>query len=99
MESARAAIEVTAGLIPGQAMPEYTRRWGITSANWHEETNRDRDEYNASVAEDSEHIHPMATTRQGELLTSTQGQAMAYAQMLMLQPNMLNWVRVDWVWF
>jgi hypothetical protein len=34
-ERARAAWEVTAGLVPGQAMPEYTRRWVIASSEWY----------------------------------------------------------------
>jgi hypothetical protein len=90
---AKAAIEVTAGLIPGQAMSEYTRRWAITSDEWQFATQKDREFVN------SERDMPMATTVQGELLTQAQGKAMAYAQMLMLQPNMLNWVSVNWVWF
>ena len=39
-ESARAAWEVTAGLIPGQAMPEYTRRWALTSSEWYDKDGR-----------------------------------------------------------
>jgi hypothetical protein len=35
-ESARAAWEVTAGLVPGQAMDEYTRRWVLTATEWWE---------------------------------------------------------------
>jgi hypothetical protein len=34
MQAARCAWEVTAGLIPGQPMSEYTRRWAMTSAEW-----------------------------------------------------------------
>ncbi len=34
MEAARCAWEVTAGIIPGQPMPEYSRRWGLTSKQW-----------------------------------------------------------------
>lgn len=34
MTAARCAWEVTAGLIPGQPMPEYTRRFGLTSPEW-----------------------------------------------------------------
>ena len=34
MESARCAWEVVAGLIPGQVMPEHTKRWGLTSHEW-----------------------------------------------------------------
>jgi hypothetical protein len=36
-EAARCAWEVTAGLIPGQPMNEYTRRWGMTASEWHGE--------------------------------------------------------------
>ena len=32
-----AAVEVYAGLIPGQAMEEYTHRWVLTSADRHSE--------------------------------------------------------------
>lgn len=35
-EAARCAWEVTAGLIPGQPMAEYTRRWGLTSSQWYD---------------------------------------------------------------
>lgn len=34
MEPARCAWEVTAGLIPGQPMPEYTKRWVLTAYEW-----------------------------------------------------------------
>lgn len=32
------------------------------------------------------------------LLSQRNGQASGYAQMLMLQPDRLNWVRLDWLW-
>jgi hypothetical protein len=35
---------------------------------------------------------------QGNLLAERNGQAQGYAAMLMLQPDRLNWVRVDWIW-
>lgn len=35
MESARILIEVTAGIIPGTPMPEYTKTFGITSDEWY----------------------------------------------------------------
>jgi hypothetical protein len=34
MTAGRCAWEVRAGIIPGQAMPEHTRLWGLTSAEW-----------------------------------------------------------------
>lgn len=36
MDSARVIIEVTAGLIPGRAEPELTRRFVVTSREWHD---------------------------------------------------------------
>jgi len=36
-EAARCAWEVTAGLIIGQPMAEYSRRWGMTSSEWYGE--------------------------------------------------------------
>jgi hypothetical protein len=33
------------------------------------------------------------------LLSDLAGKASAWATYLMLQPNQLNWVRLDWVWF
>lgn len=36
---------------------------------------------------------------QGELLARINGMATGYAQYLMLQPDRLNWVQVEWVWF
>lgn len=32
--TARAVLEVVAGLLPGTPEPEFTRRWTITSAEW-----------------------------------------------------------------
>jgi hypothetical protein len=34
-----------------------------------------------------------------ELLAEMNGRATGYAGLLMLQPDRLNWVRVDWIWF
>jgi hypothetical protein len=35
---------------------------------------------------------------QSETLAVLNGQAQGYAALLMLQPDRLNWVRVDWIW-
>ena len=77
-EAARAILEVTAGLIPGQAEQEFTRRWGITSSEWEAAAHK-----------------PGAGM---ELLVERNGVASAYAAWLMLQPERLNWVRLDWTW-
>jgi hypothetical protein len=75
-EQARCIIEVTAGIIPGTPMPEYTRRYWVTSNAWHGSTETDR----------------------AGLLAQTNGQAQGYAALLMLSPDVLNWVRTDWIW-
>lgn len=80
METARFAVDVVAGLIPGRdPEPEYTRRWVVTSKQWQE----------AGEKPDG----------QSELLAETAGKACGYATLLMLQPNRLNWVKTEWVWF
>lgn len=39
-----------------------------------------------------------AKNDEARLLAERNGQAQGYAAWLMLQPDYLNWVRVDWVW-
>jgi hypothetical protein len=34
VQNAKFILEVTAGVIPGQVMPEHTRRWAITGQEW-----------------------------------------------------------------
>lgn len=34
-ERAKVIVEVTAGLVPGQPDPEFTKRWAIPSQKWH----------------------------------------------------------------
>lgn len=75
MDMARCIIEVQAGLIPGQAMPEMTRRYSVSSNQWAE-----------------------AGEGAAELLAERVGQAQGYATLLMLSPQRVNWVRVDWIW-
>lgn len=36
---------------------------------------------------------------QSALLAEINGRAQGYAMLLMLQPDRLNWVRTDWIWF
>lgn len=72
-EAARCAWEVTAGLIPGTPMPEYTRRWWMTSAEW-----------NSPASAALFHAHTVAAAEYARTLANPQG---------------LNWVRVEWVWF
>jgi hypothetical protein len=41
METARALLEVTAGVIPNRPEPELTKQWAITSAEWQQATEDD----------------------------------------------------------
>lgn len=38
-------------------------------------------------------------TAQAELLTEMNGKAQGWAMYLMLQPDALNWVKTEWIWF
>lgn len=75
-DTARVIIEVVAGLIPNQPDPTHTRRWAITTDEWH---GRD-------------------AAGKTELLATRNGEAQGYAALLMLQPDRLNWVSIDWIW-
>lgn len=83
--SAKAVIEVTAGLIPGRPEEAFTRRWVITSAEW-EQAERDDE------AADPEHAFAQAL-----LLAFRAAEADEYARLLR-NPGRFNWVRTDWVW-
>lgn len=79
MKAARCAWEVTAGLIPGEPIADYTRRWGLTSDEWYDNDGQ--------------------PTPQGVALFNAHlVAAQEYARYLM-NPQGLNWVRVEWVWF
>lgn len=60
MEPARVIVEVTAGLIPGRAEPQFTKRWAVTSLEWQErgeevlrEREQEADEYARQLREPS----------------------------------------------
>jgi hypothetical protein len=84
-DTARVLLEVTAGLIPNRPEPELTRQWGITSTEWQEAGK-------APAGGD------LAASPQSILLAERNGRALAYANLLMLQPDRVNWVRTDWIW-
>ena len=86
METARVLLEVTAGLIPQRPEPELTKQWAITSKEWQEAAAQAKDQSDIEVS------------RQSTLLAERNGQALAYANLLMLQPDRVNWVRTDWIW-
>jgi hypothetical protein len=77
MEAARLLIEVRAGVIAGEAMPEYTRRWS----------------WNSSDQDALEKGDPAARQRYIQMA----GESREYAASLE-NPQMVNWVRRDWLW-
>lgn len=79
MDTVMFAIDVVAGVLPGQPEPEFTGRWVVTSTEWGD----------AGATPDG----------QSRLLAETAGKANGYAQLLMLLPDRLNWVKTEWVWF
>lgn len=88
-ESARVIIEVSAGVIPGTAEPQFTRRWGITSAEWEKAVADD-----AELLEHGDEGHAFAVAL---LLASRAAVADEYARLLR-NPNRFNFVRTDWLW-
>jgi hypothetical protein len=85
-ETARVLLEVTAGLIPNRPEPSLTRQYAITSREWTE----------AGAAAEAETT--LEASPQSILLAERNGRALAYANLLMLQPDRVNWVRTDWIW-
>ena len=81
----RCSFEVFAGIIPGQAMPELTRRWLITSEAWEGENQMTDEQFKAA--------HPDGRSTFLEFRDA----AHDYAKEL-TDPRTLNWVRVDFVW-
>jgi hypothetical protein len=90
VERARLIIEVSAGIIPGTPMDEYTKRFALTEAEWQDALG----EYAAKQAAGDTVTPPV----QAAVLAELNGRANGYAQYLMMQPDYVNWVRTEWVW-
>lgn len=80
------AWQVEAGLIPGQPMPEYTKLFAYTTEM------REGDE---ALMKDQSNGFPYATLNN---YCRLQAEAMAYWRQLN-DPGILNWARIDWIWF
>lgn len=87
-DTARALLEVTAGVIPGHPIHECTKQWAITSEEWQSAQVLPQDTPDAKYGP-----HPSAA-----LLAQRQGEAQGYAALLMLQPDRYNWVKLQWIW-
>jgi hypothetical protein len=83
-------IEVVAGIVPGTPMPEYTRRWGWTSAN--QEALNSLKGIEAPTPEQRK-IYEDARA----LWIRIHGESREYEASLE-NPARVNWVRRDWIW-
>jgi hypothetical protein len=82
----RCVWEVVAGLIPGQPIAEFTRKWIITSECWEKENEASDEEFRKE--------HPDGKSTYARFCE----EAHEYGRSL-TDPRRINWVRVDWIWF
>lgn len=60
--------------------------------------NQPEPEFTRRYAITSEEWNAAQGENQAMLLAERNGQAFGYANLLALQPDHVNWVRVDWIW-
>lgn len=83
MIGAKAFFVVTAGLLPEEFDPQHTRQWSYTSLD-----------YEADKAA----IDAMANNgSDGTKFLQCRNEALAYARDL-IDPSVVNWVRLEFVW-
>jgi hypothetical protein len=83
----KCAWEVRAGVVPSIPMPEYTRRWFLTSEIWNRENEMSDEEFKAN--------HP-----DGKNTYATfRDDAYEYAKGLNDSSRYLNWVEISWIWY
>jgi hypothetical protein len=74
VQSVKYAVEVVAGLVPGQPLKEFTRTFVVTSGDWE------------------------AAGHHVETVQDQWDEANVYARSL-VDPRVVNWVQLSWVWF
>lgn len=89
-EAAKLIIEVRAGVIPRTAMPEYTRRWAITSREY--ETMNDRAELGKPLDQRSAAWHEAR-----DQWLRAHGESREY-QATLENPSQFNWCERTWLW-
>ena len=93
MINLRGAWEVRAGIIPGIPMKELTKIFPYSSIDYE----RDKGLADIIIAEKEGKLAPSKETRE-LIFTKTQIEVYNYAREL-TDPNILNWVSVDWIWY
>ena len=91
MSQARLLVEVTASVLPPEI--DFTDQEGP----W-QRSRPEKEHTRVFVITSEEWAAAGEADRQGELLAEVNGKATGYAQLLMLQPDRFNHVRVDWLW-
>lgn len=92
-ERAKAAFEVRAGIIPGQAMPEHTRVFLYSSSEFEADAKLppmpERHVIDLNGPLDQPHM---------SVFTRRHIEAMRYYSYL-VSPSHLNWVELVWIWY
>ena len=82
----RCAWEVRAGVIPGSAMPEFTKRWLLTSEVYYQEARMPEEEFKAKFPDGK------------STFAKYRDEAYEYAKQL-TDPRGTNWVEISWVYY
>lgn len=90
LQAAKLIIEVRAGVIPGTPIPEFTRRWGITSVDY--ATMNDKAELRKERCARSRQWHEAS-----DKWIRVHGDSREY-QASLENPAMFNWVERTWLW-
>ena len=85
-EALRCAWEVRAGIVPGVALPEFGKRWFVTSDVFYREGEMSDEEFK------KEHPDGKST------FVKYRDEAYEYAKSLH-DPRSLNWVEVVWIYY
>ena len=89
MTALKASWEVRAGIIPGQAMPEFTKQWHYTSAD------------GAKDEEDGKARHARSQSEglaYHSLFAKMRSEATDY-HLQVSNPQMLNWAELTFIWY
>ena len=93
-ESLKGRWIVTAGIIPGDALPNYTRTWAYTSTEYAADTGLGADILWGEILGV---YRPADTEKFATIYAQKRREAEEYRRSLD-NPNHVNWVRLDWMW-
>lgn len=93
MPQLRAAFEVRAGLIPDQAMPEYTKQFFYTSEDREDDAKLPPMPEGHTIDMNGSLDQPHMS-----IFTRRHIEAMRYYSEL-VDPTRINWVSLTWIWF